>query len=109
MVEITSDPGMDSNYATGEDIEVTATFDQAVTVTDKPRIELRLGGGNRGRRWAEYASGSGTTALVFSYTVVATDESDTTASRWETLHFRQKTWTSTAGRSRWPRPGRTPP
>ena len=43
MVEITSDPGMDSNYATGDDIEVTATFDQAVAVTGKPRIEVRLG------------------------------------------------------------------
>ena len=79
MVEITSDPGMDSNYATGDDIEVTATFTQAVAVTGKPRIELRMvgGSGSSGRRWAEYASGSGTTALVFSYTVVATDESDT--------------------------------
>ena len=37
-VEITSDPGMDSNYATGEDIEVTATFDQAVAVTGTPQI-----------------------------------------------------------------------
>ena len=77
MVEITSDPGMDSNYATGDDIEVTATFTQAVAVTGKPRILLLLGGGGRGERWAEYASGSGTTALVFSYTVLATDESDT--------------------------------
>ena len=75
-VEITSDPGMDSNYATGEDIEVTATFDGAVAVTGKPRILFLLGGGSRGDRWAEYASGSATTALVFSYTVLATDESD---------------------------------
>ena len=76
-VEITSDPGMDQIYATNDDIEVTATFDQAVTVTGTPRILLLLGGGGRGERWAEYASGSGTTALVFSYPVVATDESDT--------------------------------
>ena len=77
MVEITSDPGMDQIYATGDDIEVTATFDQAVAVTGKPRILLLLGGGGRGERWAEYASGSATTALVFSYPVLATDESDT--------------------------------
>ena len=77
MVEITSDPGMDSNYATGDDIEVTATFDQAVAVTGKPRIEVRLGEGSPTGRWAEYASGSATTALVFSYTVLVTDESDT--------------------------------
>ena len=76
-VEITSDPGMDKIYATGEDIEVTATFDQAVAVSGTPRIELHLEGGSRGDRWAEYSSGTGTTALVFSYTVEATDESDT--------------------------------
>ena len=57
---------------------MTATFDQAVAVTGKPRIRLRLiGGTTRGDRWAEYASGSGTTALVFAYPVVATEESDT--------------------------------
>ena len=75
-VAITSYPGMDGIYATNDVIEVTATFDQAVTVTGVPRIDLFLrsiGGG----RWAEYASGSGSTAIVFSYTVLATDESDT--------------------------------
>ena len=77
MVEITSDPGTDQIYTTNDDIEVTATFDQAVAVTGTPRIELRLGEGSPTGRWAEYASGSATTALVFSYTVLATDESDT--------------------------------
>ena len=74
---ITSNPGADGNYATDDDIEVTATFDQAVTVTGKPRILLRLESDSRGNRWAEYASGSGSTEIVFAYTVVATDESDT--------------------------------
>ena len=77
MVEITSDPGTDQIYATDDDIEVTATFDQVVAVTGTPRINVLLGGGSSGRRWAEYASGSGSTALVFAYPVVATDESDT--------------------------------
>ena len=72
-VEITSDPGMDKIYAPGDDIEVTVTFDQAVNVSGTPQILLRLGAG--GSRWAEYSSGTGTTALVFSYTVEATDES----------------------------------
>ena len=76
-VAITSDPGMDEIYATGDVIEVTATFDQAVTVTGTPRIEIWLGDVGRTGRWAEYASGSGSTAIVFAYTVVATDESDT--------------------------------
>ena len=78
MVEITSDPGTDQIYATGDDVEVTATFDQAVAVSGTPRIEvLLIGGVSRGDRWAEYASGSGSTALVFAYTVLVTDESDT--------------------------------
>ena len=72
-VEITSDPGGDQIYATNDVIEVTATFDQAVNVSGTPRIEIRLVSGSY--RWAEYASGSGTTALVFSYPVLATDES----------------------------------
>ena len=75
-VAITSDPGADQNYTTGGDIEVTATFDQAVTVTGKPRILLRLETVTRGDRWAEYARGSGGTEIVFAYTVLATDESD---------------------------------
>ena len=75
-VAITSDPGMDANYATGGDIEVTATFDEAVTVTGKPRMLLRLETVTRGDRWAEYARGSGGTEIVFAYTVLATDESD---------------------------------
>ena len=108
-VAITSYPGMDNNYATNDVIEVTATFDQAVAVTGKPRIEVRLGGAPSGGRWAEYASGSGTTAIVFSYTVPATDESDTDGIEVGRLSFPTDTWTSTAGRSRWPRPGRTPP
>ena len=60
-VEITSDPGMDKIYATGDDIEVTVTFDQAVNVSGTPQILLRLGGGSRAARWAEYSSGTGTT------------------------------------------------
>ena len=76
-VVITSNPGTDQNYATSDNIEVTATFDQAVTVTGKPRIRLRLESVTRGDRWAEYASGSGDAEIVFSYTVLTTDESVT--------------------------------
>ena len=72
-VEITSDPGADKIYAPGDDIEVTVTFDRAVNLSGTPRIEIRLVSDDY--RWAEYSSGTGTTALVFSYTVEATDES----------------------------------
>ena len=76
-VAITSDPGTDGNYAPDDDIEVTATFDHAVTVTGKPRILLKLEIAISFNRWAEYVSGSGTTEIVFAYEVLATDESDT--------------------------------
>ena len=76
---ITSGPGDDANYATGDAVEVTVTFDEAVTVdttNGTPRIVVALSTrGSAGYRWAGYVSGSGTTALVFSYTVAAGDES----------------------------------
>ena len=75
MVEITSDPGSDAIYSTGDAIEVTATFDRAVAVTGRPRIRLRLASANAVERWAEYKSGSGSTELAFSYTVRSSDES----------------------------------
>ena len=77
-VAITSDPGGDDNYATGDAVEMTVTFDEAVTVdttNGTPRIEVTLTRVSTGDRWAGYVSGSGTTALVFSYTVAAGDES----------------------------------
>ena len=77
-VAITSDPGGDDNYATGDAVEMTVTFDEAVTVdttNGTPRIEVTLTRVTTGDRWAGYVSGSGTTALVFSYTVAAGDES----------------------------------
>ena len=49
MVEITSDPGSDAIYSTGDAIKVTATFDRAVAVTGKPRIRFRLNGERRRR------------------------------------------------------------
>ena len=75
-VDITSTPAADDNYQTGETIQVTVTFDKAVTVDDTngtPRIELWIRLGQT--RWADFASGSGMTALVFEYEVAAGDES----------------------------------
>ena len=57
-------------YGAGEKIQVTATFDEAVTVTDDPHVEVVVGANTRD---AAYASGSGSTALVFEYTVVSGD------------------------------------
>jgi hypothetical protein len=62
-------------YVTGEDIEVTVAFDKAVTVTGTPRITLTL---DSGAVLLSYASGSGTTALVFSIEVDAGHQAEAT-------------------------------
>ena len=74
-VVVTSDPGADETYGTGDVIRVTVTFGAAVTVDTgggRPRIQLRIGGGDpEHRKWADYEGGSGSEALVFAYTVRA--------------------------------------
>ena len=73
-VQVTSNPmATGDTYGRGETIEITVTFDNAVTVDTSggtPRIAFHLDGG---LRWAVYSSGSGGTALVFTYTVLADD------------------------------------
>ncbi|MFN8927951.1 MAG: beta strand repeat-containing protein [Rhodospirillales bacterium] len=54
-------------YNEGDSVSVTVAFSEAVTVTGTPQLTLDIGGG----RTANYASGSGTDALVFTYTVAA--------------------------------------
>ena len=74
-VQVTSMPATDDTYVLGETIAITVTFDKAVTVDTSggtPRIQFRLGP-PRQDRWAEYSSGSGGAALVFTYTVQAGD------------------------------------
>ena len=85
-VDVTSMPASGDTYGTGEMIRFTVTFDQDVTVTGTPEFEFCLGNSDGGsctdgsppptRRRAALSSGSGTTALVFSYTVVAGDMDD---------------------------------
>ena len=90
-VAITSDPGDDDVYALGETIEVTATFSEAVdvdTTGGTPRLKARMApylwwlnqglsplGTDHAERWADYAGGSGTTALTFNYTVLGENRS----------------------------------
>ena len=72
-VAVTSTPTSGTTpkkYGAGEKIQVTATFDEAVTVTGDPVINVEVGSNSRP---AAYASGSGTTELVFEYTVVSGD------------------------------------
>ena len=79
-VQVTSTPMATADtYGLGETIEITVTFDKAVTVdtsSGTPQIAFRLDGDPNPNRWAEYSSGSGGTALVFTYTVQAGDMDD---------------------------------
>ncbi|MBF0181524.1 MAG: DUF4347 domain-containing protein [Magnetococcales bacterium] len=59
-----------TTYRTGDTINVTANFSDNVNVTGTPTLALDIGGTTR---TASYASGSGSSALVFSYTVLSTD------------------------------------
>ena len=71
-VAIASATGAQSNYLNaGDVVTATATFSEAVTVDTtggRPYLNLNINGTTV---QAAYASGSGTTALTFSYTILA--------------------------------------
>ena len=71
-VAITSNPGTDNNYATGDTITVTLTFSEAVTVTGTPYVVLDIGG--QPRHAAYSGDGSSMAAQPFSYTVLVGDK-----------------------------------
>ena len=74
-VAVTSTPQLETDtYGAGETIEFTVTFNVAVDVTGDPVLEFLLDGSEV--RQASDVSGSGTTTLVFSYTVVSGDDDD---------------------------------
>ncbi len=60
------------SYSVGQNVPVTVTFSEAVTVTGTPTLTLETGTTDR---TATYSSGSGTTTLTFNYTVQAGDTS----------------------------------
>ena len=72
QVALTSDPGPDMTYVWrngygGQDVvEATVTFSEPVVVTGAPELKLDVGGQTRRAR---YHSGSGSTSLVFRYSV----------------------------------------
>ena len=73
-VAVTSTPVLDTDtYGAGEEILFTVTFSEAVTVTGDPEFAFSL---DSGEDRAPYKSGSGTTALIFAYTVAPGDEDD---------------------------------
>ncbi len=70
-VEITSNAGSDNDYATGDVIEVTVTYNEAVTVTGTPNLTLNIGANTRDASYDLMRST--TTALAFTYTVTTED------------------------------------
>ena len=61
-------------YSVGSAIQVTATISEPIPVTGAPTLTLLVG---KTERTAGYLSGTGTTALVFGYTVTTADKDDT--------------------------------
>ena len=72
-VAVSSDPGADGSYASGDAVNVKLTFQKAVNVTGTPRLKIDLDRAAGGERWADYAGGAGTKTLEFAYTVVDAD------------------------------------
>ena len=73
-----SGAGNDGTWTEGESVDVTVTFSEEVdvdTAGGTPSIGIGLGG--TASRSAAYVSGSGTTELVFRYTLVGGDGSHT--------------------------------
>ena len=68
-VAITSDTGYYGVYGIGDNVEVTVTFSEDVTVTGSPQLELTIGSPARN---AAYKSVTGS-EVVFSYTVASGD------------------------------------
>ena len=70
-VAITSTPG---NYAAGEFIEVTVTFDEPVHVSGEPTLALRVGAADRAAALVD--GGNGRAELRFRYRVQPGEEDD---------------------------------
>ena len=70
-VSTISTPRFDNTYLRGEHIEIAVDFSDVVTVTGSPQLHLALGDdpANLAGKVAAYNRGSGTTRLVFRYTV----------------------------------------
>ena len=73
QTEVTSSPASGDTYRFGETIEVTVTFSEAVDVTGTVLATLFFSQSTSTYRSARYVRGSGTTELVFEYTVAEGD------------------------------------
>ncbi len=71
VTNVSSTPNV--TYTTNQTVDITVTFSNNVNVTGSPTLLLETGLTDRN---ATYLSGSGTSSLVFRYTVVAGDTSN---------------------------------
>ena len=72
-VAVSSNAGSDNTYVKDDVIEITVTFSKAVevdTTNGTPQIAIDMDPAEWGTKQAAYASGSGSTKLVFTHTVV---------------------------------------
>ena len=72
-VAISSDAGDDDTYSLNDVIQITLTFSEAVdvdTAGGTPTVSIDMDPAEWGKKEAGYHSGSGTTTLTFSHTVV---------------------------------------
>ena len=70
---IISTPACDNTYRLGDHIDIAVDFSRAVTKVGAPKLALAIGNdaASRVEQFASYNSGSGTTRIVFRYTVLA--------------------------------------
>jgi hypothetical protein len=61
-----------ATYLLGEQLDFSVNYDDVVSISATPRLHLNIGGSTL---YADYASGSGTSTLIFSY-VVGAGETD---------------------------------
>ena len=69
-VSVVSSPASGDTYLLGETIRIRATFSEAVTVTGTPTLSIDMDPAEWGTKQAAYASGGGTSSLIFAHTVV---------------------------------------
>ena len=76
-ISVTSNPPHGEHYRIGDKIEFTASFDQDVNVFQQPAFPFMMGDDfNADTKTAKYDRGTGTSSLVFDYTVASYDQDD---------------------------------
>ena len=74
-IAITSRPGDDNSYGIGDQVEVTVTFDEDVTVSENwvrvylPRLMLNIGGKTKVAKYVVSSSPDPMKFMIFTYTV----------------------------------------